>query len=191
MKNIFHVLWLHGTSSTGNPNTPFTLSSSSFVPLPSWYAYALMFLSLVGRKTSCPTSFISDTASKALCVSATLGFTYLRDPFLSLSCTFRAPRSGTLVCNSSICLAYGASGSRPQHSSGTQSLHHTNRSQHEFRESFSGNCTGPISKAFKLLAISMHPVSANSLRQVRMHSFLWICNLSTCDQPCHTCSICL
>ena len=46
-----HVLWLYGTSSTGNSNSPFTLSNSNFVPLLSWYAYALMPLSLLGKKT--------------------------------------------------------------------------------------------------------------------------------------------
>ena len=33
---FFNVLWLYGTSSGGNSNTPFTLSSSSFAPLLSW-----------------------------------------------------------------------------------------------------------------------------------------------------------
>ena len=36
-------------------------------------------------------SFFSDTAIKALCVSASIGFTYL--PSVSLTCTFRASRS--------------------------------------------------------------------------------------------------
>ena len=46
------VLCPYGTSSTGNSTTPFALSSSSFVPLPSWCAYALIPLSLVGKNTS-------------------------------------------------------------------------------------------------------------------------------------------
>ena len=77
--SLFFELRLCGTSSTGNSNTPFTLSSFSFVSLLSWFAYVLMPLSLLGRKTSRPMSFISD---------ATLGFTK------SLTWTFRAPRSG-------------------------------------------------------------------------------------------------
>ena len=34
-------------------------------------------------------------------------------------------------------------------------------------------------------------LSLPTRRQLRMHSFLWICNPLTCDLSCHTCSICL
>ena len=54
---FFDVLQLHGKSSTGNSNS----LEFQFRTTAQWYAYAVMFLSLLDKKTSRPMSFISDS----------------------------------------------------------------------------------------------------------------------------------